>query len=61
MFLYLFNQSESHYPSWVGPSHWIEMDFVFGIPLQEKERFSKEEQELSSRMIQTWTHFAKTG
>src|SRR5699024_554607 len=61
VFLYMFNQSESQYPPWVGPAHWIEMDFVFGIPLQEPQRISKEEQELSFRMIQSFTHFAKTG
>lgn len=57
----MFNQSESHYPPWIGSAHWLEMDFVFGIPLQEPHRFSKEEQEFSTRMIQSWTHFARTG
>lgn len=61
VFFYLYNQSESHYPPWIGPGHWLEMDFVFGIPLQEPHRFSKKEQEFSTRLIQSWTHFARTG
>lgn len=61
VYLYLFNQSATHFPPWIGPAHWIEMDYVFGIPLQEPHRFSEEQRQLSVRMIQAWTHFAKTG
>ena len=61
VYMYLFDEKLTHFPDWIGCSHWNEMDFVFGIPLMYKQRFNEAQQNLSERLIRTWTHFAKTG
>nr|XP_027201597.1 bile salt-activated lipase-like [Dermatophagoides pteronyssinus] len=61
VYLYLFHEENLSYPKWIGSPHWNEMDYVFGLPIRYPERFTKQQQMLSRRMIQTWTYFARTG
>ena len=41
---------------WMGTLHADEIMFVFGLPLLEENGYSKEEQELSRRMMRYWTN-----
>lgn len=61
IYLYQFREKLDNYPSWIGCSHWNEMDFVFGMPLLYPQRFSKAKRDMSVRFIKTWSHFARTG
>ncbi|OTF73090.1 acetylcholinesterase-like protein, partial [Euroglyphus maynei] len=61
VYLYLFHEENLSYPKWIGSPHWNEMDYVFGIPLRYPDKFTKQQQMLSRRMIHTWTTFARTG
>jgi len=45
----------------MGVLHFDEVPFVFGAPLRYSELYTPEEVELSKRIIQTWTTFAKQG
>ncbi|CAG0878892.1 unnamed protein product [Darwinula stevensoni] len=49
------------WPKWVGAYHGDEILYVFGVPLIRSDVYSKEDVELSRRMMQFWTNFAKTG
>ena len=60
-YLFMFCEPNKNYPKWIGASHWLEMDYVFGIPLRYPEKFTPEQQELSIRIIKNFAHFAKTG
>ena len=41
--------------------HGYEMDHVFGLPMNNALGYTREEHELSQRMMKYWTDFAKTG
>ncbi|XP_071098195.1 cholinesterase-like [Haliotis cracherodii] len=62
-YVYSFNHrlSISPYPQWVGAAHWYELDFVFGLVLDESLGCTQEEVELSRTMMTYWTNFAKSG
>lgn len=53
--------SNSPWPEWMGVLHFDEVPFVFGAPLRYSELYTPEEVELSKRIMQTWTTFAKQG
>ncbi|XP_074596428.1 para-nitrobenzyl esterase-like [Brevipalpus obovatus] len=44
-----------------GACHTDELPFIFGAPLRQPGLYSKEDVELSGRMMNIWVHFAKTG
>ncbi|KAK3104039.1 hypothetical protein FSP39_023924 [Pinctada imbricata] len=50
-------------PKWLtGPNHASELTFVFGMDWYPSDiTISKQERDLSNRMIDYWTNFAKTG
>ena len=53
------HRSEGYqWSEWMGAIHGIEIDYVFGNPLYN---FTKEEMELSDKVMTFWTNFAKTG
>ncbi|XP_067653157.1 cholinesterase-like [Haliotis asinina] len=62
-FVYSFNHrlSISPYPQWIGASHWYEVEFVFGLVLDESLGCTEEEMELSRTIMMYWTNFAKSG
>ncbi|KAL1474412.1 hypothetical protein MTO96_037994 [Rhipicephalus appendiculatus] len=63
VFGYVFN----HLPSFAlfndttGSARFMDLDFIFGRPLDGSRAANVEEQELSRRMIDMWATFAKTG
>lgn len=63
VYYYWFSQrwSASPWPAWMGVLHADEIWFTFGHPLNSSYSFTKEERELSRRMMRYWTNFAKTG
>ncbi|KAL8623008.1 hypothetical protein ACOMHN_027128 [Nucella lapillus] len=63
MYMYSFEHrsSVSPFPEWMGVVHASELDFVFGRPLDQGQRFSEEERQLSRLMMKAWANFAKFG
>uniref|UniRef100_A0A8C2TAW0 Carboxylic ester hydrolase n=1 Tax=Coturnix japonica TaxID=93934 RepID=A0A8C2TAW0_COTJA len=63
VYAYLFDHRASTllWPSWMGVPHGYEIEFVFGQPLDPKKNYTKEEQELSRRIMRYWGNFARTG
>ncbi|CAK5072233.1 unnamed protein product [Meloidogyne enterolobii] len=46
----------------LGVLHGYEINFIFGEPYNRKQfKYTKEEQELSSRFMRFWANFARTG
>ncbi|XP_046578529.1 cholinesterase-like [Haliotis rubra] len=62
-YVYSFNHrlSISPNPQWIGATHWYEVEFVFGLVLDESLGCTEEEMELSRTMMTYWTNFAKSG
>ncbi|GFR08045.1 acetylcholinesterase-1, partial [Trichonephila clavata] len=46
---------------WMGVTHFTEVQFVFGQPLQNPSRYEASEIQLSEEMIKIWSSFVKTG
>ncbi|CAG0895150.1 unnamed protein product, partial [Cyprideis torosa] len=63
VFMYYFMQrsSTSPWPDWMGVLHGDEINFVFGEPLDPSKGYSKEDVELSRRILRYWANFARTG
>ncbi|GFT38159.1 acetylcholinesterase-1 [Nephila pilipes] len=63
VYLYVFNHrpSTSPWAHWMETTHFDEVQFVFGQPLQEPSLYTELEVDLSLKMIQYWTNFAKYG
>lgn len=63
VFAYLFDHRASTmlWPPWMGVPHGYEIEFVFGQPLDPRLNYTREEQELSRRMMRYWGNFARTG
>lgn len=63
VFMYYFSQRATvhPWPRWMGVMHADEINFIFGEPLNPVFGYSKEEQELSRKMMRYWSNFAKTG
>ncbi|GFU37810.1 carboxylic ester hydrolase, partial [Nephila pilipes] len=57
----------SHRPSvspwapWLGTTHFDETQFVFGLPIRDRSRYTVHEFDLSMKMVKFWTNFAKYG
>uniref|UniRef100_A0A914E4M1 Carboxylic ester hydrolase n=1 Tax=Acrobeloides nanus TaxID=290746 RepID=A0A914E4M1_9BILA len=63
-FYYYFTHrsTQQTWPSWMGVLHGYEINFIFGEPYNTARfKYSKEEQELSSRFMRYWANFARTG
>ncbi len=45
----------------LGTCHASDLIPVFGYPLRSSQLFSDEEKKISTKMIDTFTHFAKKG
>ncbi|CAD6192517.1 unnamed protein product [Caenorhabditis auriculariae] len=64
VYVYYFDQpsSANPWPQWTGVMHGYEIEFVFGVPLyNESAGYTKPEREISDKVIQYWTSFAKNG
>jgi len=63
VYMYLFDHKSKNnkFGDWQGVSHYEEVPFVFGYPLRKTKLYSKQDIELSKRIMKIWSHFAKTG
>lgn len=63
VYAYLFDHRSSTllWPSWMGVPHGYEIEFVFGLPLEPRNNYTREEVELSRRIMRYWGNFARTG
>ncbi|GBN94278.1 Acetylcholinesterase-1 [Araneus ventricosus] len=63
VYYYDFRHKSSFIPwaDWVKPTHFDEVQFVFGGPFKYPTLFSVEERTLSKMMIEHWTNFVKYG
>ncbi|KAM4037645.1 acetylcholinesterase [Anomaloglossus baeobatrachus] len=63
VYAYYFDHRASNiaWPQWMGVPHGYEIEFVFGLPLEPKLNYTKQEAELSRRMMRYWANFARTG
>lgn len=63
VYVYQFTQESDGSPwaEWFGSTLHDEIPFVFGHPLRYPLRYSGRDIDLSKRMMQTWSHFARTG
>lgn len=63
VYMYYFTQrfSSNLWPDWMGVLHADEIMGVFGEPYKQGYNYTKDEKQLSMRMMQYWSNFAKTG
>ncbi|KAH9507745.1 hypothetical protein Btru_053624 [Bulinus truncatus] len=63
VYMYSFEHrtSATPWPEWMGTLHGYEIEILFGLPFSKCTNYTKEEKELSSRMMKLWTDFSKTG
>ncbi|VDP54158.1 unnamed protein product [Soboliphyme baturini] len=63
VYSYIFAQriSNNDWPEYGGVMHGYEIEYVFGLPLLEPEKFSKEELKFTEQIVQFWSSFAETG
>jgi len=63
--VYLYNfahrSSQNPWPHWMGVMHQYEIEFVFGLPLNNTLKYSSYERDLSLLMMTRWANFAKYG
>uniref|UniRef100_A0A7N8XT93 Carboxylic ester hydrolase n=1 Tax=Mastacembelus armatus TaxID=205130 RepID=A0A7N8XT93_9TELE len=62
-FLYLFDHQSSinPWPQWMGVMHGYEIEFVFGMPLNVSLKYTKNEVNLTKKIMKHWANFARTG
>lgn len=62
-YLYLFSQRAKNveWGEWMSVTHHDEVGFIMGYPLRYPHLYSQEDVDISSKMITTWSTFAKTG
>ncbi|GBM25434.1 Acetylcholinesterase-1 [Araneus ventricosus] len=63
VYFYLFSHRPSNtvWSTWMGVAHAEEVQFVFGRPIRKPQLYEPAEVELSKKMIEVWTNFAKNG
>ena len=63
VFMYHFTQQPSNtpWPKWAGSLQGDEIPFVFGKPLNPSYQYTRQEVDLSKRMMSFWANFANTG
>uniref|UniRef100_A0ACB8EXC0 Uncharacterized protein n=1 Tax=Sphaerodactylus townsendi TaxID=933632 RepID=A0ACB8EXC0_9SAUR len=57
VYAYLFDHRASNliWPLWMGVPHGYEIEFVFGLPLNNSLNYTEEEKTLSRRMMRYWS------
>ncbi|KAI1280665.1 Acetylcholinesterase [Halotydeus destructor] len=63
VYVYEFAQRSRAAPwaQWMGVPFSSEQPFVFGHPLRHSQRYSRDDVDVSKRMIRMWSQFVKTG
>lgn len=49
------------WPQWTGVKRGDEMDFAFGRPTAQPDRYGQVDKTLARFMLQSWANFIKTG
>lgn len=62
-FLYFFDHRSSINPwaEWMGVIHGYEIEFVFGMPLNASLGYTKNEVNMTMKIMKHWANFARTG
>ncbi|XP_023206731.1 acetylcholinesterase-like isoform X1 [Xiphophorus maculatus] len=62
-FLYFFDQmsSKNPWPKWAGVMHGYEIEFVFGMPLNESLKYTWDEMTVSKKIMHHFGAFARSG
>uniref|UniRef100_T1E1P0 Carboxylic ester hydrolase n=1 Tax=Cupiennius salei TaxID=6928 RepID=T1E1P0_CUPSA len=60
-YLWAHRPSNSPWAPWMGSPHYSEVQFLFGLPIKEPERYESEEVGLSMGFIHMWSNFMKYG
>ncbi|KAG9338714.1 hypothetical protein JZ751_025383 [Albula glossodonta] len=62
-YLYFFDHRSSRniWPLWMGVMHGYEIEFVFGLPLNQTLGYTAEEEAMSRKIMKHWANFARTG
>ncbi|XP_054719062.1 acetylcholinesterase-1-like [Uloborus diversus] len=63
VYFYFFTKRPSTTPwaPWMGTTHYEEVQFVFGSPLKNPEKYEVAETALSADMVRYWSEFVKNG
>ena len=63
VFRYVYNHQSSNdpWPTWSGSKHGDELEFTFGVPLQNPGLYSAAEIKFSRDILTYWTNFVKNG
>ncbi|CAN0093841.1 unnamed protein product [Lampetra fluviatilis] len=63
VYVYRFEHRASNmaWPEWMGVVHGYEIEFVFGLPVDQGLNYTAEELALSRNIMRYWANFAKTG
>ena len=63
VYRYYYNHQSSldAWPTWSGSKHGDEIEFTFGLPLQEPKQYSAAEIKFSRDILTYWTNFVKNG
>uniref|UniRef100_A0A3Q1HDI2 Carboxylic ester hydrolase n=1 Tax=Anabas testudineus TaxID=64144 RepID=A0A3Q1HDI2_ANATE len=62
-FVYLFDHRSSNnpWPEWMGVIHGYEIEFIFGMPLNTSMGYTKNEVNMTMKIMKHWANFARTG
>ncbi|XP_062242688.1 acetylcholinesterase-like [Platichthys flesus] len=62
-YMYLFDHQSSvnPWPAWMGVMHGYEIEFVFGMPLNASLGYTKNEVNMTKKIMKHWANFARTG
>ncbi|KAK2847051.1 hypothetical protein Q5P01_010050 [Channa striata] len=63
VFMYFFDHRSSNnpWPEWMGVMHGYEIEFVFGMPLNTSLEYTKNEVNMTKKIMKHWSTFAQTG
>lgn len=63
VYRYFYNHQSSvdPWPTWSGSKHGDEIEFTFGIPLQDPKKYSAKEIKFARDIMTYWTNFVKNG
>ena len=61
LYNFAHRSSQNPWPHWMGVMHQFEIEFVFGLPLNNKLNYTTYEKDLSLLMMMRWANFAKHG
>jgi carboxylesterase type B len=62
-FFYKFNKRSfaNPWPKWTGVMHGYEIEYIFGMPFLNYDKFGNDDRLVSKRMMNYWANFAKFG